>query len=323
MATLAALALMTAAAVSWWCARLIALPLKSAVGLAASVADGDLRRRIGVASADETGRVLRALEHVAVQLGALVAQVRGTAEQVDVASGEIAQGNADLSSRTEQQAARLQETAASIEQLTASLRQAAESATEADRLAQQARQVATEGGQVVANVISTMEQLNQQSQRIREIIGTIDGIAFQTNILALNAAVEAARAGDQGRGFAVVAGEVRTLAQRSADSAREIRALISTSVEYTQAGTASVQAAGETMTRIVESIGRTSHVMGEVAAASREQAAGIAQVNAAVSEMDRSTQQNAALVEQASAATESLRSTSKRLVSLLERFRIS
>ncbi|MCV0441381.1 MAG: HAMP domain-containing protein [Hydrogenophaga sp.] len=317
----AALALLLSAVAGWWCARRIVAPLRAARALAAAVADGDLRTQSHNTSNDETGQVLQALDQVSAQLGELVAEVRGTAQQVEVASSEIAHGNTDLSGRTEQQAARLQQAVSAIEQLSGSLRQAAQHAQQADGLARQASEVAREGGEVVDEVVRTMDQLNAQSLRIREIIGTIDGIAFQTNILALNAAVEAARAGEQGRGFAVVAGEVRNLAQRSGEAAREIRKLIGTSVEYTEAGTTKVQAAGDTMRRIVESIGRTTSMMGEIATASREQAEGVSHINQAVSEMDQSTQQNAALVEQAAAATESLKSQSQRLVQLLDRFR--
>ncbi len=316
-----AVALLLSALAGWWCSRLIVAPLRRAQEDALALADGDLRSRPVEASADETGRVLATLGQVSAQLGQLVGDIRGTAREVEGASSEIAQGTADLSGRTEQQAARLQETVSSIEQLAASLRHNADNARQADTLAREASAVAAEGGVVVGEVVRTMDELAQQSRRIREIIGTIDGIAFQTNILALNAAVEAARAGEQGRGFAVVASEVRALAQRSADSAKEIRTLIGTSVEHTEAGTAKVQAAGETMQRIVDAIARTTAVMGEIASASREQAEGVAHIDRAVAEMDRSTQQNAALVEQATAATESLKAQSQRLVQMLDRFR--
>ena len=314
-------ALLLAGATSWWCARLIVRPLRDAQRLAAAVAQGDLTQPQAAAPADETGRVLAALHDVSLQLGAVVADVRSAAGQVDSASAEIAQGNADLSNRTEQQAARLQQTAASMGLLSDGVRLNAENAQRADALAREASRVAEDGGRAVGEVVQTMDELNAQSRRISEIIGVIDGIAFQTNILALNAAVEAARAGEQGRGFAVVASEVRSLAGRSGEAAKEIRSLIGTSVQCTEAGTTRVQAAGQTMQRIAESIGRATTVMGEIAAASRQQAEEIAQINGSVGEMDRSTQQNAALVEQAAAAAASLQQQSQRLMQMLGRFR--
>ncbi|MFT3818636.1 MAG: methyl-accepting chemotaxis protein [Rubrivivax sp.] len=314
-------ALLLAGATSWWCARLIVRPLRDAQRVAAAVAEGDLTTVEVAAPSDETGRVLAALRAVSMQLGGVVTDVRTAAGQVDVASAEIAQGNADLSNRTEQQAARLQQTAASVSQLRDGVRLNAENAQRADALAREASQVAEDGGRAVGDVVRTMDELNTQSRRISEIIGVIDGIAFQTNILALNAAVEAARAGEQGRGFAVVASEVRSLAGRSGAAAKEIRSLIGTSVECTEAGTTRVQAAGATMQRIAESIARATTVMGEIAAASRQQAEEITQIDVSVGEMDRSTQQNAALVEQAAAAAGSLQQQSQRLMQLLGRFR--
>jgi methyl-accepting chemotaxis protein len=317
----AGLALLCVALAVWWCSRLIVRPLREAQGLAAAVAQGDLSVRAASARADETGRLLSALQDTARELGRVVDEVRDTASQVDTAADEIAQGNADLSQRTEQQAARLQQTSGAIDQVTEGVRRNATSADQADSLAREAREVAHQGEQAVGEVVVTMDGLATQARRISEIIGTIDGIAFQTNILALNAAVEAARAGEQGRGFAVVAGEVRTLAQRSAEAAREIRSLIASSVEQTEAGTARVQAAGQTMQRTVIAIQRVSDVMSEIASACRGQADDVARVNASVADMDQSTQQNAALVEQASAAAESLRMQSRRLIELLGRFR--
>jgi methyl-accepting chemotaxis protein len=315
------LALLLSGAASAWCARLIVGPLRQARSAAGAVAEGDLSTRQIHASTDETGDVLAALQAVSQQLGEVVLDVRSAAAQVDSASAEIAQGNADLSNRTEQQAARLQQTAASMDQLSEGVRLNAENAQRADQLAREASRVAEEGGRAVGDVVQTMDELNTQSRRISEIIGVIDGIAFQTNILALNAAVEAARAGEQGRGFAVVASEVRSLAGRSSEASKEIRSLIGTSVASTEAGTTRVQAAGETMQRIAESITRATAVMGEIAAASRQQASDITQINASVGDMDRSTQQNAALVEQAAAAAESLQHQSQRLMQLLGRFR--
>ena len=318
-ATLAALVL--AGLMSVAIVRAISQPLGHAAQLAGQLAQGDLTRIEQATSADATGRVLAALGEVSRGLSGIVVDIRRTADEISTASGEIATGNSDLSSRTENTAAALQETAASIEQLAATIRNSADHAREANTMAHDASNVAREGGQMVADVIQTMEAINAQAKKIGEIIGTIDGIAFQTNILALNAAVEAARAGEQGRGFAVVAGEVRSLAQRSADAAREIRTLISSSVEQIDAGAVKVQAAGQTMGRIVSAIERVAGSVDDISRATAEQASGIAQVNQTVAEMDRSTQQNAALVEQASAATESLRHQAERLVQMLTRFR--
>jgi methyl-accepting chemotaxis protein len=258
---------------------------------------------------------------VARNLTGLVTDIRSTAEQINVASGEIATGNADLSTRTEGTASALQQTAASVEQLTATIRSNADNARAANVLARDASTVAREGGAMVVDVVSTMNAINAQAKKIADIIGTIDAIAFQTNILALNAAVEAARAGEQGRGFAVVASEVRSLAQRSADSAREIRTLIGSSVEQIDAGASQVQAAGQTMTRIIGAIERVSSTVDDIARAAGEQATGIAQVNQTVAEMENSTQQNAAMVEEATAATDALNGQAQRLVQMLTRFR--
>jgi methyl-accepting chemotaxis protein len=247
--------------------------------------------------------------------------VRSAANEIETASSEIASGNADLSARTESAAASLEQTAAAIEQLSASVRNSAEQAQQVNQLAQQASQVAREGGAAVQDVVQTMGGISAQSRKIGEIVGVIDGIAFQTNILALNAAVEAARAGEQGRGFAVVAQEVRTLAGRSGAAAREIRELIARSVEQTDAGSVKVQVAGDTMGRVVDSIEKVSGMVDAITRASSEQAEGIAQVNQSVSEMDRSTQQNAAMVEEAMAATESLRGHARHMVGLLTKFR--
>jgi methyl-accepting chemotaxis protein len=316
-------ALLISAVTAWWCARLIVQPLRDAQRVASDVAQGDLTVRELIGSGDETGRVLAALVEVTRNLNGIVTEVRRTADQVSGASGEIASGNADLSARTESAAAAIQEAAAAIEELATTIRSSADNAREANKLAHEASAVAREGGAVVTDVVGTMEAINAQAKKIGEIIGVIDGIAFQTNILALNAAVEAARAGEQGRGFSVVATEVRTLAQRSAEAAREIRTLISSSVEQIDVGTGKVQAAGRTMGRVVGAIEQVARTVADISRASAEQASGIAQVNQTVAEMDRSTQQNAAMVEQASAATEALRQQAASLVHSLERFTTS
>ena len=255
-------------------------------------------------------------------LAQVVAQVRRSSESVAMASSEIAQGNQDLSARTESQASALEETAASMEQLGATVRQNAESASQANALARSASDVAVRGGEVVGQVVQTMKGINESSQRIADIIGVIDGIAFQTNILALNAAVEAARAGEQGRGFAVVASEVRSLAGRSAEAAKEIKQLISASVERVEQGSAMADQAGETMTEVVQSIRRVTDLMGEINAASSEQASGVAQVGEAVTQMDQATQQNAALVEEMAAAAGSLSSQAQELVQAVAVFKL-
>jgi methyl-accepting chemotaxis protein len=301
--------------------RAITGPLERAARIADALADGDLRTREVERSNDATGRLLGSLVEVSRNLSTIVAEVRGTAQEVNNASGEIASGNADLSSRTEHTASALEQTAASVEQLAATIRQSADNAQQADTLAREATSVAVEGGAVVGDVVAAMGEISTQARRIADIIGTIDGIAFQTNILALNAAVEAARAGEQGRGFAVVASEVRSLAQRSGEAAKEIRTLIGSSVEQVERGTARVQVAGDTMTRVVESIQRVSQMVGDITRAASAQANDIAQVNQAITEMDKTTQQNAAMVEEATAATESLKAQSERLVESLARFK--
>ncbi len=292
-----------------------------AVELAQRVADGDLTLDIHVDPRD-TGSVLAGLRRMQDRLGEIVATVRGNAEGVATASAQIAQGNADLSSRTEQQASALQQTASSMEQLGATVRHNADNARQASQLAQSASTVAGEGGGAVGEVVSTMAEIDESARRIADIIGTIDSIAFQTNILALNASVEAARAGEQGRGFAVVAEEVRTLAQRSAQAAREIKGLIGTSSERVERGSGQVARAGQTMSAIVQSIQRVTDIMGEISAASQQQSQGVSQISEAVSQMDRATQQNAALVEQSAAAAESLRSQAQRLVQAVAVFRL-
>ena len=287
--------------------RSIVRPLGRAVEVAQTVAAGDLRTQIEVTSNDETGQLLRALKDMNASLKQIVSKVRSGAETITVASDEIATGNMDLSSRTEQQAGALEETASAIEELTSTVKQNADNARQANQLAISACDVAVKGGDVVERAVTTMASISESSKRIVDIIGVIDGIAFQTNILALNAAVEAARAGEQGRGFAVVASEVRNLAQRSANAAKEIKALIGDSVERVEAGSALVNESGSTMTEIVASVKRVMDIMGEISAASAEQGAGIEQINIAVTEMDTTTQQNAALVEEAAAAAQALR----------------
>jgi methyl-accepting chemotaxis protein-1 (serine sensor receptor) len=287
--------------------RSIVRPLGRAVEVARTVAAGDLRTRIEVTSDDETGQLLAALRDMNASLKQIVTKVRSGADAISVASDEIAQGNMDLSSRTEQQAGALEETASSMEELTSTVSQNADNARQAKRLAISACDVAVKGGQVVERAVGTMAAISASSKQIGDIIGVIDGIAFQTNILALNAAVEAARAGEQGRGFAVVASEVRSLAQRSAVAAKEIKVLIGASTERVEAGSALVSEAGATMHEIVASVKQVMDVMAEISAATTEQGAGIEQINMAVTEMDTTTQQNAALVEEAAAAAQALR----------------
>jgi len=314
-------ALLLSALLAWALARAISNPLGQAAVIAGQIANGDLTPRVDDAGRDATGRVLMALGGVATNLTRIVDEVRRSAESINAASGEIASANNDLSLRTESAASALQEAASAVEQLTTTVRSGAELARGANRRAQDASAVAREGGAAMAEVVSTMAAINLQAKRIAEIIGTIDGIAFRTNILALNAAVEAARAGEHGRGFAVVAGEVRALAQRSGDAAREIRSLIGNSVGQIDLGAIKVQAAGATMQRVVDAIEEVSVTVDGIAQAAEEQALGIAQVNQTVADLDRSTQQNAAMVEQASAATASMRDQASGLVRLLGRFR--
>ena len=286
------------------------------------IAQGDLRSNIHIKGKDEIGRLLHSVANMQQQFGGVVATVRQGAEGVTTASAEIAQGNHDLSARTESQASALEETAASMEQLNSTVRQNADNARQANQLAQSASTVASQGGQVVADVVRTMREINDSSSRIADIIGVIDSIAFQTNILALNAAVEAARAGEQGRGFAVVASEVRALAQRSADAAREIKGLIDASVQRVESGTALVDKAGQTMTEVVQSIQRVTDIVGEISSASQEQSAGVSQVGEAITQMDQVTQQNAALVEQMSAAASSLSHQARELLQAVSVFQL-
>jgi methyl-accepting chemotaxis protein len=319
---LGGVALLTAAGLGLWVVRSITHPLHQAVTVANTVAAGDLSSRIDIEGKDETAQLLQALRHMNDSLVDIVGGVREGTHAIGSASSQIAAGNLDLSARTEQQAGALQETAASMEQLTSAVRQNAENAQRANHMAANASAVATKGGEVVAQVVQTMDAINAASRKIADIIGVIDGIAFQTNILALNAAVEAARAGEQGRGFAVVASEVRTLAQRSAAAAKEIKQLIDGSVAQVDAGTALVDQAGATMAEIVQSIGHVTDIMGEISSASREQSAGIEQINQAVSEMDSVTQQNAALVEQASAAAAAMQEQAEALSGAVAVFKL-
>ncbi len=294
----------------------------AAVRVAQAVAAGDLSTPIALKTGDSSS-LMAQLQQMQHSLAGTVRQVRSGSEQVATASSQIAQGNQDLSGRTEQQAASLQQTAATMDELGSTVRNNADNARQANQLALNASGVAVHGGEVVSQVVTTMKGINDSSKKIADIIGVIDGIAFQTNILALNAAVEAARAGEQGRGFAVVASEVRSLAQRSAEAAKEIKTLISASVERVDQGTVLVDQAGQTMTEIVTAIRRVTDIMGEISSASSEQSNGVAQVGQAVTQMDRATQQNAALVEESAAAAESLRQQAEQLVQAVAVFKLA
>jgi methyl-accepting chemotaxis protein len=303
-------------------ARIVSAPLREAVSVASAVAEGDLTRDIEVKSACETGQLMQALKNMTENLQGLVAQVRSGTDLIATASAEIASGNQDLSSRTEEQASSLEETASSMEELTSTVKQNADNARQANQLAKSASGIATRGGEVVGQVVGTMASINESSRKIEDIITVIDGIAFQTNILALNAAVEAARAGEQGRGFAVVAGEVRNLAHRSAAAAKDIKQLISDSVQKVEAGSQLVNEAGTTMNEIVNSITRVTDIMAEISSASNEQSDGIEQVNTAITQMDQVTQQNAALVEESAAAAESMQNQAAQLSDVVSVFKI-
>jgi methyl-accepting chemotaxis protein len=296
--------------------------IRAASHVIGRVAEGDLTARVDLRAYGETEKMLRGLERMTADLATLVGEVGRSARTVAANSAHLAQGHRDLSRRTEHQAATLEETASSMEELTATVTQNAETAREASELARGASDFATRGGQAVADVVRTMDGIAASAGRINEISSVIDGIAFQTNILALNAAVEAARAGDQGRGFAVVASEVRTLAQRSATAAREIKALIGESVSQVEAGHQLVVAAGGTMREIVDSVRKVADLIGEIAAASREQSSGIGQVNIAVTEMEQGVQQNAALVQEAAAATAALAAQAEALQRAVSRFQL-
>ena len=311
-----------AVAFIWRMMQRVAGSLVQAARVAREVAEGNLDVDVISDRQDEIGDLQKALGAMRDSLRQTVTQVRTASDSIGVASSEIASGNQDLSARTEQAASNLEETAASMEELTSTVSQSADAARQANQLAASASEIAVRGGQVVSQVVTTMEEINQSSKKINDIIGVIDGIAFQTNILALNAAVEAARAGEQGRGFAVVAAEVRNLAQRSAEAAKEIKGLIGTSVDKVEAGSRLVADAGQTMSEIVGSVQRVSDIIGEITAASGEQSDGIAQVNTAVNQLDQMTQQNAALVEESAAAAESLKDQAMKLAQVVQVFRI-
>ena len=308
---------------AWWLARSITQPIGRAVAVAEAVANGDLTAEVSSDARDETGRMLQALGAMTRSLRNVVQTVRQGSESIATGTGQIASGTADLSQRTEEQAANLEQTAASMEELSATVRHSAEAARNASALAQTATATARAGGAVVEQVVGTMDDITASSRKIADIIGVIDGIAFQTNILALNAAVEAARAGEQGRGFAVVASEVRSLAQRSAASAREIKTLIQASVEKVEAGSNLVGTAGRTMKEVVSQVAQASDVFAQISAAADEQTKGISQVNEAVTQLDQVTQQNAALVEESAAASDSLSVQAQKLVESVRVFRLA
>jgi methyl-accepting chemotaxis protein len=316
-------AVLLGAILSWLLTTGITRPIRAAVELAETVAGGDLTRTIDTHSKDETGALLRALRHMNDSLVKIVTQVRNGTDTIATGSAEISAGNLDLSARTEQQAGALEETAASMEELTTTVRQNADNARQANQLSIAASEVAAQGGAVVGQVITTMGSINESSRKIVDIIGVIDGIAFQTNILALNAAVEAARAGEQGRGFAVVASEVRNLAQRSAAAAKEIKVLIGDSVDKVDVGAKLVDQAGATMEQVVSSIRRVTDIMAEITHASQEQTGGIEQVNQAIGQMDQVTQQNAALVEESAAAAASMQDQAAKLAQVVGVFKLN
>ncbi|MCA1325182.1 methyl-accepting chemotaxis protein [Herbaspirillum sp. alder98] len=316
------IALLLGTAIAWLLTRSISVPLQQAVTVAQNVSAGDLSSRIVVKGRDELGQLMTALKGMNDSLQSIVGEVRHGTDTIAVASDEIKRGNMDLSARTEQQAGSLQETASAMEELTATVKQNAENAQQANQLAASASKVAVKGGDVVHRVIGTMDSISESSKKIVDIISVIDGIAFQTNILALNAAVEAARAGEQGRGFAVVASEVRSLAQRSATAAKEIKQLIDDSVTKVAAGSALVNEAGATMTEVVDSIKSVTTIMHDISAASAEQTMGIEQINRAITMIDEATQQNAALVEEAAAAAASMQEQTNSLSGLVSVFKL-
>ncbi|PXW95213.1 methyl-accepting chemotaxis sensory transducer [Sphaerotilus hippei] len=323
MMGLGVMALMTGGLCAWWLTRSITRPIAQAVRVARTVAAGDLTSSIEVQGRDELAELLEALRDMNASLVGIVGQVRASSESIATGSSQIAMGNADLSQRTEEQASNLQQTAASMEQLSSTVTQNAETARQANQLALGASDAVRSGGQMVGEVVQTMGVIQASSQRINDIIGVIDGIAFQTNILALNAAVEAARAGEQGRGFAVVAAEVRALAQRSAEAAREIKGLITASVEQVSVGSHQVVSAGQRMEVIVTQVQRVADLVSEITSASAEQSQGIEQVGDAVNQLDQVTQQNAALVEESAAAAESLRQQAHQLARVVQGFKLA
>ena len=323
LAAILAAALVISAVLTFFMSRAIVRPIRSAIAAAARISSGDLSVELSVKGRDETAELLRALQNMSASLRKIVLDVRAGTDAISTASKEMAAGNADLSHRTEEQAGSLEETASSMEELTSTVKQSAQNSRQANELAAGASQVAVKGGEAVGQVVSTMHGISESSKKIADIIGVIDGIAFQTNILALNAAVEAARAGEQGRGFAVVATEVRTLAQRSAAAAKEIKGLIADSVGKVDEGTRQVGEAGKTMEEIVASVRRVSDIMSEITAATQEQSSGIEQVNQAVMQMDQMTQQNAALVEEAAAAAESMQQQAQELGQVVALFRLT
>ncbi|MBP0599819.1 MCP four helix bundle domain-containing protein [Herbaspirillum sp. LeCh32-8] len=318
-----ALAMLAGIALAAYVARSISRPLRQAVVAARAVAGGDLRTDIRANSRDETGELMDALKLMNDALHGIVAQVRSGTDTIATASGQITHGNLDLSSRTEEQAGSLEETASAMEQMTGTVKQNSDNARQANALAATASRVAVEGGDVVSQVVDTMSSINESSRKIVDIISVIDGIAFQTNILALNAAVEAARAGEQGRGFAVVASEVRSLAQRSATAAKEIKQLIDDSVAKVEVGGTLVNRAGATMREVVDAVRSVTDIVAEISAASQEQSTGIEEINRAIMQMDQSTQENAALVEEAAAAAQSLQDQAQQLSGLVSVFKLS
>ena len=317
-----ALAVAIGATVAWRMTRSVTLPLSRAASAAELIAGGDLTADIDSRARDELGDLLRGLAHMRDALHESLSTVRASADAIAEASGEVSAGSMDLSSRTEEAAASLEQTAAAMQQITESAQSSARAAGEANQLASGASGVAERGGAAVGEVIRTMQGIQQSSTRIADIIGVIDSIAFQTNILALNAAVEAARAGEQGRGFAVVAAEVRTLAQRSAQAAREIKTLISSSVEQVDAGSRQVVQAGETIQGVVQAVGRVTQIIGQISAGVQNQTHSLGEVNTAVGQLDSMTQQNAALVEESAAASEALKMQAARLAEVVARFRL-